>query len=44
MINPSWFTIVSMFTDGIDRKGVKDYRKKGNDNCDRAVQRRPIDQ
>jgi hypothetical protein len=44
MINQSWFAIVSMFADGIDRKWVKDYRKKGNDNCDRAVQRIIIEQ
>jgi hypothetical protein len=44
MINPSGFTIVSMLIDGVDRKGVKYYRKKGNDNCDRAVKRRTIDQ
>jgi hypothetical protein len=44
MINPSGFTIVSMLTDGVDRNEVKDYRKKGNYNCNGTVQRRIIDQ
>jgi hypothetical protein len=43
-INPSGFVIRPWFIDGVDRNGVKNNRKKCNNDCDHTAQERIFDQ